>query len=132
MFTSADKGAPELASYFGQGLKRAAAALDVGFRTDLPMTPPDEVSFPWLRLIGVLETAQPGSPAPVGPDLMHEVEALQIHEQSLDLQRLTGGADYRKDSLDRFTQRSLIAGLAASPYDSQALREYPRQIQRQS
>ena len=55
---------------------------------------------------------------------MFEVEALQIYEQSLDLQRITGGADYQKDPLDRFTLKHLVAGLAASPYASKALRDH--------
>ncbi len=37
------------------------------------MTPRDEVSFSWLRLLGVLEIA------PSGRDLMYEVESLQIY-----------------------------------------------------
>jgi len=77
------------------------------------------VSFPWPRLVGALEAAAPG-----GRDLMFEVEALQIYEQSPDLQRITGGADYQKDSLDPSTLKQLIAGLAASPNASKSLREH--------
>jgi hypothetical protein len=97
----------------------------VTFRIDLPVTPPDEVSFPWLRLLGALEAAHTD-----GRDRMYEVEALQIYEQSLDLQRITGGADYRKDPLDPLTLKHLIAGLAASPYTSKALREHLLELAR--
>ncbi len=61
---------------------------------------------------------------------MYEVEALQIYEQSLDLQRITGGADYRKDRLDPFTRKHLIEGLIASPYASRALREHLQKLPR--
>ena len=43
------------------------------------MTPPDEVSFAWLRPAGV-------GAAPSGRELMYEVEALQVYEQSPGLQ----------------------------------------------
>jgi subtilisin family serine protease len=119
LFATADRAVADVATFYGQGLLRADAALGVGFRTDLPKTPADEVSFPWLRLLGALEAA-PSE----GRDRMFEVEALQIYEQSLDLQRITGGADYQKDPLDPFTLKHLIAGLAASPYASKALREH--------
>src|SRR5208337_2652143 len=119
LFQAADRGVADVDTYYGQGLLRANKALDVPFRTDLPRTPPDEVSFPWLRLLGALEAA----PA-TGGDLMFEVEALQIYEQSPDLQRITGGADYQKDALDPSTLKHLIAGLAASPYASKSLREH--------
>jgi len=46
LFLSADRSVPESAVYFGQGLLRANAALDVTFRTDLSKTPADDVSFP--------------------------------------------------------------------------------------
>jgi len=123
LFTAADRSIPDVATFYGQGLLRADAALDVPFRTDLSMTPPDEVSFPWLRLLGALEAA-PTS----GRDLMYEVEALQIYEQSSDLQRITGCADYEKDRLDSPTLKHLIAGLANSPYASEALSERMKQM----
>ena len=90
LFTSTDRSVPEVATYYGQGLLRAAEALATPFRTDLPKTPEDEVSFPWLRLLGALEAVPAEAPAPEGRELMYEVEALQIYEQSLDLQRITG------------------------------------------
>jgi len=125
LFTTADDNVPDVSTYYGNGLLRANAALDVAFRADLPKTAEDEVSFPWLRLLGVLEAAPP-----TGRALMFEVEALQIYEQSLDLQRITGGADYQKDPLDRFTLKHLAAGLAASPYASRSLREHLAEVSR--
>jgi len=127
LFTSADRSVADVATYYGQGLLRANAALDVPIADNLNQTPADDVSFPWLRLLGVLESLAP----PAGRDLMFEVEALQIYEQSLDLQKIAGGADYHKDVLDPFTQKHLIAGIAASPFASQALREHLERLSRQ-
>ena len=125
LFATAAQNVVDVATCYGQGLLRSDAALDVPFRNELPMTPPDDVSFPWLRLIGVLEAA-PSE----GRDRMFEVEALQLYEQSLDLQRVTGGADYQKDNLDNFTLKHLITGLAASPNASKALREHLEELNR--
>jgi hypothetical protein len=124
LFASADDSQPDGTTYFGAGLLRAARALDQPFRTDLPMTPADSVSFPWLRLAGVLEAL------PTGRDLMYEVEALQIFEQSADLQRITGAADPAADSLDVPTLKRLISGLRQSPLASQALREHLKEMYR--
>ncbi len=120
LFASADKSHPESAVYFGQGMLQAVSALNVPFRTDLPKVPEDEVSFPWLRLLGVLESVE----HPSGSDLMYEVEALQIFEQTPSLQRLTAGADTSRDRLDEFTQKHLFQGLASSALASKALRTY--------
>ncbi len=64
LFTSADRSVPEVATYYGQGLLRAAEALAIPFRTDLPKTPEDEVSFPWLRLLGAWRPCPPSPRAP--------------------------------------------------------------------
>lgn len=122
LFSSADKSRPEGEAWFGQGLLRAQQALTIPFRSDLLPTLADEVSFRWLRLLGALEAA----PEAAGRDLMHEVEALQIHEQSLPLQQLTGGADPSTDQLDAATRKRLIADLRDSPLASHALRQHLR------
>lgn len=126
LFTSADRSVADVAEYFGRGLLQARAALDVPFRTDLPTTLADDVSFPWLRLLGTLESTS-GSP-PEGRSRMFEVEALQIYEQSPDLQRLAGGADHQNDPLDAVSLKKLVDGLAASPFASKSLREHLRDL----
>jgi hypothetical protein len=120
LFSSADKSRPEGEAYFGQGLLRAGRALDVPFRADLPKTTPDSVSFPWLRLVGVLEAI----PVPAGRELMYEVEALQIYEQSPNIQQVAGGADPLADRLDDVTRKRLVDALRQSPLASQALRDH--------
>ena len=61
---------------------------------------------------------------------MFEVEAIQIYEQSPDLQRITDGADYQTDPLDPHTLGHLIAGLAASPLASNTLRAHLNGLRR--
>ena len=64
LFTSTDRSVPDVATYYGQGLLRAAEALATPFRTDLPKTPEDEVSFPWLRLLARWRPCLPKPPRP--------------------------------------------------------------------
>lgn len=125
LFQSADSGRPQGQAWFGRGLLRARQALDVPFQTNLPMTPPDSVSFAWLRLAGGLEAA------PSGRELMYEVEALQVYEQSPRIQEITGGACPETDLLDRPTQKRLVKALRESPLVSDSLRAHLADLERQ-
>jgi hypothetical protein len=118
LFNSADRSAPDPGTYFGRGVLKAAPALDQQFRTDLPMTPEDAVSFPWLREFGVLEAT------PSGVDQMYEVEALQVFLQAPALQGLVHGADPMLDRLGRPEVRRLIDAMRDSPMISNALRSH--------
>lgn len=121
LFSTARKDLPDSEKYFGQGVLRARAALDVPFAGDLAKTPADSVSFPWLRGIGILEAAPP---EPTGPELMYEVEALQVFLQSPQLQELVGGADPHADSLSPADFRKLVAALRSAPAISRSLRDH--------
>ena len=127
LFSSARKDLPGSEQYFGQGVLRARATLDVAFSSDLTKTPADSVSFPWLRAIGILEALPP---EPAGPELMYEVEALQVYLQSPHLQQLVGGADPHADSLSSAEYRSLIAAMRSSPAISRSLREHLSHLHR--
>jgi hypothetical protein len=107
--------------FFGQGLLRSAAALDVPFRTDLSNTLADTVSFPWLQTVGALESVPV---APTGEQLMYEVEALQVFLQTPGLQELVGGADPQTNSLPRAELRKLLDAMHTSPMISDALRTH--------
>ncbi len=120
LFSSARKNVPNREKFFGNGLLRAANALEVSFRGDLPMMEPDEVSFPWLRLLSVLENA-PSEPA--GEDLMFEVEALQLFLQSPEMEAIVGGADPHSDEITDVQRRRLIDAMKVSPASSKALRQ---------
>ncbi|MBO0698815.1 MAG: hypothetical protein J2P46_10505, partial [Zavarzinella sp.] len=128
LFTSAAKDVPDRQTYFGQGLLRAHAALDVPFRADLPKTPADTVSFPWLRLLGIVDAV--AAPPPVGGELMYEVEALQVFLQTPGLEQLAGGADPQTDPLSPADRKKVIAALRASPLASKALREHLGKVYR--
>jgi hypothetical protein len=127
LFSTARKDLPESERYFGQGVLRARAALDVPFAADLAKTPADSVSFPWLRAIGVLESLPP---EPAGQELMFEVEALQVYLQSPHLQELAGGADPHADSLSKADFGKLLSALRATPAVSRALRDHLTEIHR--
>jgi len=130
LFDSADKSQPDGRTYFGQGILRARLALDVPVRTDLKKTSADSVSFAWLRMLGGFESVAKAPPEPAGRELMYEVEALQVYEQSPRLQELTGRADPAGDPIDAVTQKRLIEGLLASPLASQSLREHLTALRR--
>jgi subtilisin family serine protease len=121
LFSTARKDVPDCEKYFGQGLVRARAALDVAFAGNLPKTPVDRVTFPWLRAIGVLEALPP---EPTGPELMYEVESLQVFLLSPHLQELVGGADPHGDSLSPADFRKLVTAMRVSPLISRALRDH--------
>jgi subtilisin family serine protease len=116
LFGAADRTHPNADEYYGRGVLKAAAALDVPFRSDLPKTPPDQVSFPWLRAIDLLESL------PNGEQQMYEVEALQVYLQTPRLQELAGGADPIANQLTADEARPVLEALRQSPMISEALR----------
>ena len=127
LFSSARKDLPDREKYFGQGLLRANAALDVPFASDVTKTPADRVSFPWLRSTGILEALPP---EPAGAELMYEVEALQLFLLTPGLQELVKEADPHETSLARDEFKRLIAAMQASPAMSRALREHLNEVHR--
>jgi len=126
LFNSADRSEPDTETYFGQGLLKASAALDVAFRTDLPPSPVDDVKFPWLRLLGGLEATTPVE----GVEQMYEVEALQVFLLNPQLQALAGGADPVTDSLTPAERQAMFRRMRELPRISQALRSKLDQILR--
>jgi hypothetical protein len=118
LFTSADKSLADGQPFYGQGVLRAAHALEIPFQGSLPPTPADSVSFPWLRMAGVLEADLSGR------ELMYEVEALQLYEQYLSLQELVGDADPAAMDLPRQEKKRLFTAMAESAGPSQALRAH--------
>jgi subtilisin family serine protease len=118
LFEAADRSFAESDTYFGRGVMKAAAALGIDFRTDVAPVPPDDVSFPWLRLLGGLAAAAPTS----GIEQMYEVEALQVFSLSAELQRLAGGADPLTDPLPTADRRAVLETMRQSRRISEALR----------
>jgi subtilisin family serine protease len=125
LFASADRSNQEADTYFGRGVLKAAAALDRPFPSNLSIAPPDEVSFPWLRVIDVLESA------PSGAEQMYEVESLQVFLQTPALLDLVGGADPMSDRLAPPQTKRLINAMQQSPLLSTALRRHLESLARQ-
>jgi hypothetical protein len=125
LFSTADKTPTARAEFFGNGLLRAHDALTVDYRDDLPMTPADGVSFPWLRLLGALE-ATGNSITP--QQKMFETEALQLFLQSPSLQKIADGADPHADELDRTTLKKFVDKLRQSPSASKTLRTHLNEV----
>lgn len=120
LFHAADKSQPAGEKFFGQGLLRAHLALDVRYNDSLPKTPADEVSFPWLRMAGVLEATEELD----GRQCMYETEALQLFERTPRLLDLVDGADPLTDQLDRAMQKRLLEEMSLLSTASRALRDY--------
>jgi hypothetical protein len=124
LFTSAGPSGPGSDTYFGRGVLNALAALGEPFRSDLPISPPDEVGFPWLRVADLLESV------PGGSEQMYEVEALQVFLQTPALQDLTGGADPMSDRLSPADAKRLVEAMGRSPMISNALRSHLADVAR--
>jgi len=118
LFTSADTSAPDTKRFFGRGLLRAQAALGVSPDLTVPMTPPDRVSFPWIRMLFNLEAVPP----PQGKMDMYEIEAMQLFLRSARLQEIAADADPESDPLNTVDTRRLCTELAREPAASKSLR----------
>jgi hypothetical protein len=117
LFSTADRSHPENDRFYGRGVLKAVPALDVPFRTDMPITPPDSVSFPWLRILG-------GAPALAGREEMFEVEALQVFVETQRLQELAGGADPIADQPPAKEVKSVLDAMRKLAGVSNALRTH--------
>jgi subtilisin family serine protease len=119
LFSSADKNPVVGTNYFGNGLLRASDALGIPFKENLAKTLADTVSFPWLRLVGALESVDDTDTI---RQKMFETEALQLYLQSPSLQRIAGGADPHVDELDRETLIEFVKQIRTMPSASKSLR----------
>jgi hypothetical protein len=121
LFTSANKEQVAWASFFGNGLLRANDALGVPFNENLAKTPADTVSFPWLRLIGALESVDDNDTV---RQKMFETEVLQLYLQTPSLQQIAGGADPHADELERPTLKAIVDKLRLLPSASTTLKRH--------
>jgi hypothetical protein len=125
LFSSADKKPEAGTNYFGNGLLRANDALRVSFKDNLTKTPADVVSFPWLRLIGALESVDETDTI---RQKMFETEALQLYLQSPSLQQIGGGADPHADDLDKTALKAIVNKLRQMPSASNTLKKHLSEI----
>ncbi len=124
LFSSADKSQPDSKRFFGQGILRAYDALQIGFNEQFSYQkqPLDKVSFPLLRVTGLLESRNPEIVS--GREMMYEVEALQVFEQSPDIQALADGIDPITEKIDQDTCKCILKGIKQSPLTSDALQKH--------
>jgi subtilisin family serine protease len=127
LFSTAERPTGADASHYGQGLLKANAALDVAYRDDLPRSPVDEVSFPWLRLAGALEGRSDKASA---RQAMLETEALQLYLQTPSLQTIADNADPHSDSLERSQLKAFLQRLEELPTASKTLRTFAKQTEK--
>lgn len=123
LFTTADKSIDATTYYKGNGLLKAADALDVEFTSSVTKQPRDSVSFPWLRLLGALES----DGEPDGKQQMLETEALQMFSGSPRLQEIGGGAAFL-DSLEVSDRQRLIDAMLEYPTASASLKEHLQRL----
>jgi hypothetical protein len=128
LFSTADRSHPQTDRFYGRGILKAARALTVPFRTDLAMTPPDDVSFPWLRIL----TPDVAVATQAGRQEMFEVEALQVFLETARLQELAGGADPIADAPPPREVRRVLRAMRLLPSVSNALRNHLTRILRRA
>ena len=111
---------PSLKARLGRGVVQAKAALaqNPANASVLVKKPKDSVSFPLLRVLTGF-----GIAAPDARQRMLELEALQLTQQSRELEELFPDPDRDMSSLSEADQRKLAEALASAPGASRNLRE---------
>ena len=117
---SANLASPALSERLGRGIIRAKAALgqNPARESDLKKEAKDSVSFPFLRVITGL-----GIAAPNAQQQMLELEALQLMQQSKELEELMPDPERDAQDLSPAQRQKFIDALASTPGASKTLRE---------
>lgn len=117
---SASLASPELSERLGRGIIRAKAALgqQPARQADLQKEGKDSVSFPFLRVITGLGVAVPDA-----RQQMLELEALQLTQQSKELEELLPDPERDAQDLSPAERQRFIDALAHTPGASKSLRE---------
>jgi hypothetical protein len=118
MFSSADKTPNDRLTYFGQGLLRARAALNVPFDATLPKIPRDSVGFLLLRALAGFDRL----PAPRAR--MLEVEAAQLAVTSPRITAVLPDPDTPLERISISDRRRVVRALQAHPSASDSLRRF--------
>lgn len=117
---SAKLDSPELSARLGRGIIQAQAALakSPAKEADLTRQSEDSVSFPFLRVVtGVGMVAQDAR------QRMLELEALQLTQQSRELEELLPDPDVDPQSLSAADRQKFVEALVSTPGASKKLRE---------
>lgn len=111
LFASAKKDAPDCQTFFGQGILQAAAALEMQPAAQVTITPADEVSFPFLRVLtGAGVAATPFTE-------MLEVEAVQLLQRDPLIEKTIkdpGLPEIKRKEIKDFMEASIASELASS------------------
>jgi hypothetical protein len=116
---SAGLASPDLSERLGRGIVRAKAALgqQPAKEADLQKEAKDSVSFPFLRVITGLGVAVPDK-----RQQMLELEALQLTQQSRELEELLPDPERDAQDLSPAERQKFIDALAHTPGVSRSLR----------
>ena len=120
LYDSANLQSTGLSSRLGRGIIRAKTALGLSpaKEADLKKEAKDSVSFPFLRVLTGL-----GIAAPDARQQMLELEALQLIQQSKELEELLPDPDVAGPGLSEADRHKFIEALAMAPGASRHLRE---------
>lgn len=117
---SARLPSPDLKAKLGLGIIQAQKALaEKPNESELTKTSADSASFPFLRVITGLGVASSDSPR----QRMLEIEALQLIQQSKELEELFPDPQEEVKTLDQAERKNLIDALASASGASRNLRE---------
>ncbi|WP_374951548.1 S8 family serine peptidase [Mucilaginibacter sp.] len=109
--------------YFGNGILQAGRMLAISpGQVDISYQEPDEVSWPFLKMItglSVLETTEVDDD---GTREMYETEILQLISRSAGLQELLGHEERSFDELSEEEQKIFIKSIYDAPETSASLR----------
>jgi hypothetical protein len=118
LFTSADKMSPDNFKFFGQGLLRARAALEVPFDASLPKAPKDNVWFPLLNVLTGFDQL------PATRRRMLEVEAAQLAASSPKVTEVLPDLDEAPEQLSMVDRQKIVEALRMHRSASDTFREF--------
>jgi hypothetical protein len=124
LFDSARLSSKDLRTRLGNGIIQAEAALgsSPAKEAQLKKQPEDSASFPFLRVITGFGIAAPGA-QPGARQRMLELEALQLTQQSQELEQLLPDPDMKAEDMSLAERQRFIDALVSTPGASDALRK---------
>ncbi len=122
LFSAAEKGGEDAHKYFGQGILRTAAALDVVPAKDLTMTPADSASFAFLKVLTGLGIAPPES------EQMLALETTQLFHSDARLEETIPETETEagRPELAQFFEAVIEGNDASPPLKDYLKTAYPR------
>jgi hypothetical protein len=122
LFSSANKTVPDCHKYCGQGILQAAAALAVQPALDLTLTPPDDVWFPFLRVLTGMGIA------PDPRNQMLEVEARQLLQRDRTIEETITDPDLPPEQIPEKEIKNFLEAAIASELTSPTLKKHLQEV----